>query len=474
MRSLLTLLLLTFIGLPQAAAQGADVWILGGHLIDGIRDEAVLNPGILVRAGQFHGFGRNGDFTHLNADPSAPGATVVRLADDQYILPGLFDLHAHHAIDLFGEGRIDDTGSYPAIFLANGVTSVFPGGEMQPENMRALRLRIERGEQAGPRLYNSGPYFGAWRPGWDPNTTRAQLFAEVDEWTTLGVRSFKAKGIAPIHLQALIERAHQHGATVTGHLDSGFRNSVNPRDAIAMGIDRVEHFLGGDAFDADRPAYASLVEFDPASPEFASIARQYIQHRVFFDATLTAYGYYGERDPDVYTYWRDERTFFTPYVQRLIDQRGPRPINEQFERIYWVKRRTVKAFYDAGGGDLITLGTDHPSWGEFVSGFAAHRELHAMVLAGIPPIDAIRIGTINGARALNVSAYLGTIEAGKFADLFVVNGNPLEDIRNTRNVAIAMKAGQVHDATQLLDRVVGTIGPRNAAEEAAWKPAARR
>jgi hypothetical protein len=410
----------------------------------------------------------------LNADPSAPGATVVRLADDQYILPGLFDLHAHHAIDLFGEGRIDDTGSYPAIFLANGVTSVFPGGEMQPENMRALRLRIERGEQAGPRLYNSGPYFGAWRPGWDPNTTRAQLFAEVDEWTTLGVRSFKAKGIAPIHLQALIERAHQHGATVTGHLDSGFRNSVNPRDAIAMGIDRVEHFLGGDAFDADRPAYASLVEFDPASPEFASIARQYIQHRVFFDATLTAYGYYGERDPDVYTYWRDERTFFTPYVQRLIDQRGPRPINEQFERIYWVKRRTVKAFYDAGGGDLITLGTDHPSWGEFVSGFAAHRELHAMVLAGIPPIDAIRIGTINGARALNVSAYLGTIEAGKFADLFVVNGNPLEDIRNTRNVAIAMKAGQVHDATQLLDRVVGTIGPRNAAEEAAWKPAARR
>jgi imidazolonepropionase-like amidohydrolase len=158
----------------------------------------------------------------------------------------------------------------------------------------------------------------------------------------------------------------------------------------------------------------------------------------------------------------------------LIDQRGPRPINEQFERIYWVKRRTVKAFYDAGGGDLITLGTDHPSWGEFVSGFAAHRELHAMVLAGIPPIDAIRIGTINGARALNVSAYLGTIEAGKFADLFVVNGNPLEDIRNTRNVAIAMKAGQVHDATQLLDRVVGTIGPRNAAEEAAWKPAARR
>jgi len=76
-----------------------------------------------------------------------------------------------------------------------------------------------------------------------------------------------------------------------------------------------------------------------------------------------------------------------------------------------------------------------------VSGFAVHRELHAFVLAGIPPADALRIATINGARALNVANYFGTIEAGRFADLVVVSGNQLEDITNSRNTRIVMKAG---------------------------------
>lgn len=73
------------------------------------------------------------------------------------ILPGFFDLHAHYAVDLRGEGRVDETEVYPTLFLANGVTSTFPAREVQPEKMRDLRLRIEAGDQAGPRLFNSGP-----------------------------------------------------------------------------------------------------------------------------------------------------------------------------------------------------------------------------------------------------------------------------------------------------------------------------
>ena len=96
-------------------------------------------------------------------------------------------------------------------------------------------------------------------------------------------------------------------------------------------------------------------------------------------------------------------------------------------------RRTTKAFYDAGG--TLTLGTDNPSTGEFIAGFSAHRELHTFVLAGIPPAAALKIATINGARALGVSDKLGTIEVGKLADLFVINGNPLADIKNTRQRA---------------------------------------
>ena len=217
------------------------------------------------------------------------------------------------------------------------------------------------------------------------------------------MRGFKAKGIQPAQLQALIERAHQHGLTVTAHLDSGFRNSVNPRDAILMGIDRIEHFTGGDAIAGDKPAYASLENLDVDSPAVAAEIALFLKHHVFYDATITAYGYFGEKDPSVYTYWINERDFLTPYARSVVESKLPRKVNQQFEKIYRVKHAEAKKFYDMGGAAWMTLGTDHPSWGEFFSGFGSHRELQALVASGIPPAAALKIATINGARALNVA-----------------------------------------------------------------------
>ncbi|MGH7462849.1 MAG: amidohydrolase family protein, partial [Longimicrobiales bacterium] len=265
----------------QQPAAAPDLIVRGGMLFDAVSDAARQNPGILIRAGKILQLGGTFD---------APAAQVVQLADDEYVLPGFFDLHAHYAVDLFSGGRIDETTVYPALFLANGVTSTFPAGEMQPEKMRALRLRIESGEQAGPRLFSSGPYFGTARTGWTQTMTADSIYREVDYWVTQGARGFKAKGIRPEHLKPLIERAHRHGLTVTGHLDSGFRNSVNPRDAINMGIDRIEHFLGGDAITGDKGAYASLQVLQTGTPEFQRIARLFIERGVFFDATRSAYG----------------------------------------------------------------------------------------------------------------------------------------------------------------------------------------
>lgn len=449
---------------PLPAQQVRDVVIRGGWLFPGTGEQVVPNPGIRVRAGKFFEIGPVPEGADL------AGAQVVELADGEYILPGLFDLHAHYAVDLFGKGRVDETTAYPVLFLANGVTSTFSAGEMNPEQMRELRIRIERGERIGPRIFNSGPYFGAAAPGWDPEITAEEIRRRVDHWAERGARGFKAKRIRPEHLRALIERAHQHGLTVTGHLESGFNHSVNPRDAILMGIDRVEHFLGGDAFPADRPAYESLVRFAPGTPEFERIVALYLEHNVFFDATLSAYGYFGEQDPVVFEDFADEGKYLTPYLREVIRRREPRRIDPQFETIYRVKRGTLRGFYEAGGGHLITLGTDHPSWGQFFSGFSVHRELHSLVLAGIPPPAALRIATINGARALGVGDQLGTIETGKWADVFIVRGNPLEDIRNTRNVRWVMRAGRLYDAPTLLRSVEGKIGPAGPGELPLWTP----
>jgi imidazolonepropionase-like amidohydrolase len=87
-------------------------------------------------------------------------------------------------------------------------------------------------------------------------------------------------------------------------------------------------------------------------------------------------------------------------------------------------------------------------------------------MIGIPPAAALKIATINGARALGVSDKLGTIEVGKLADLFVIGGNPLTNIKNTRNVHLVMKSGSIYDPKTLLAEVEGKIGtsPKRAAQ----------
>jgi imidazolonepropionase-like amidohydrolase len=376
-------IVLSVTGQVQSPIRAADVVLRGGWMFDSLRGEVRRNTGIVIRDGVF----LEVDANLQGRDVSA--ARVIDLADNQYAVPGIFDLHAHYAVDLFGAGRVDEYTVNPLLFLANGVTSTFPAGEVDPEGMMTARQRIDNGEQIGSRIFNSGPYFGSARPGWnDAAMTPERIRADVRIWAANGIKGVKAKGIHPEQLQVLIDEAHRHGLTVTGHLDSGFRNSVNPRDAIAMGIDRIEHFMGGDAITGDKPAYSSLEALDSTRPEVAAIFKTYIAQHVFYDATLTAYGYFADRQPpELYEYWVKELDFLTPYARHVVEKTLPRRQNEQFGRILKAKLKEVKAFYDAGGADWITLGTDHPSWGEFWSGFGSHRELQALVLAGIPPAE---------------------------------------------------------------------------------------
>lgn len=442
-----------------------DIVITGGRLFSGTGDALVPNTGVIVRRGIFLEVGAN------LAGRDVSRAQLVQLAPEETILPGFFDLHAHYAIDLFGQERVDEYTVNPIIFLANGVTSTFPAGEVDPDGMLTARRRLERGEQTGARLHSSGPYFGTARPGWrNADWTPERIRKEVDTWAANGVRGFKAKGISRDHLPALIDHAHRYGLPVTGHLDSGVGASVNPRDAIYMGIDRVEHFMGGDAIVATRGAYASLEQLDVNRPEVDAVIQLYLKRNVYYDATVTAYGYwYDPKDPRIFTTWMDEQSFLTPYAREVANARLPRRSNEQFHRIYDVKFKELKRFYDAGGGRLITVGTDHPSWGEYLSGFSAHREVHAFVLAGIPPAAALKMATINGARALRLGDELGTIEPGKLADLFVIRGNPLEDITTTRNVRRVMARGALYDAQALLETAKGKLGPATAADDDWWK-----
>lgn len=430
----------------------AELRIEGGYVFDTELGTFLPNTGISVFKGRF-----------VDA-PMAVG--TMTLTDNEYVLPGFIDCHAHYNVRLHKRRR-EEFEFMPLLYLASGATVTFSAGEYDPEGMVALRERIADGQQDGPRLITSGPYFGRARPGWDRDRPEQELRDEVDYWAKKGSGGFKAKSIDPDSLRILIDQAHRHGLTVTGHLDSGYRGSVNPRDAITMGIDRIEHFLGGDAMPDTQSAYQSLQNLQSGTPEFEKICEHFVKNGVFFDCTLTAYGYLGATEPrDEYQYWIDERQFFTPFMQEYAQQREPAKGLDIYQRIYDAKLAMIADFYHAGG--TITLGTDHVSDGNYIAGFGIHRELDALVRSGIPAKEALRIGTINGAKALRIDQEHGSIEVGKSADMVIVTGNPLKEIRNTRNMRYVIRAGKVFEQAELLDRVRGKLGPASEDELKNW------
>lgn len=446
------------------SAQSADVYLKGGHYFDVENLRMAENEGILIRGGRFYKVG------------SAPAGSepedfeIIELADDEYILPGIVDIHAHFRMDAFGSDslrEIDEFKYNTMVYLANGVTSTFSNGTYYPEYELAAKRLINSGQWVGPRIWAVGPYFGSARPGWK-DYSREEIYRQVDKWAAKGVDGFKTKGGDPETVKHLVDRAHQHGLTVAGHLGSGYRGSTNSIDAIDMGIDRVEHILGGFVLKREQRAYPVWNKVDTTSADFKKTVQYFLDHGAYFDATINAPVYFTSVK-EGFDYWKDEQAMFTPYVRNLLETREEeRGSSELMDGLYQAMRRSTKAFYDAGGGDLITLGTDAPSHGFYLAGFGAHREMHAMVLSDIPEAAVLKIATQNSANAIGKGSLLGSIETGKLADLFIVKGNPLEDITHTRNVQTVIKSGEIYNPAELLEAAKGKIGPKSAEETESW------
>jgi imidazolonepropionase-like amidohydrolase len=469
---------------PPSSASSGEVIVRGGWLWNGVSDARVRNTGIVIR---------NGKILEVGADlagQTSPGARVVTLDDSATIVPGFFDLHAHYNMNIVSEGRVEEADTQAMIHLANGVTSTWSAGEFLPEVMLAARDRIESGKQPGTRIFPSGPYFGAFRCeykiqkaeddciAWPNNLTEKQIRDDLDYWASRGVRSIKIKQSTPEEMRILIDQAHKRGMTTTSHLGNYAGGwDVHTKEAILMGLDRVEHWL------TEQPRRGGSVGTpgDPDNANQKAMIDLFLKHRVFFDANMQMFG--GEtlwKLPELRSkmLWVDEAKFFTPYARTKFEEfAAQRQQNGESgrtleQRGYARYQNDLKALYEAGGGHLITLGTDLPlgAWsGPVLPGFAYHREMQAMVYSGLPPLAVLKAATMNGARALKVSDQLGSIEPGKIADLVIVSGNPLQDITAAREVRTVIKAGQVYDPKALLDASVNKIGPTSASDHEPWK-----
>ncbi len=444
-------------------AQSDPIHIKGGYYFDVYSGQMVENEGILVHGGRFYQVGQAPSLE------KADEYEIIELSEDEYVLPGIVDIHAHYRIDAFGSEKLEEIDEFKfnaIVYLANGVTSTFANGVYYPYLELAAKRLVNSGKWSGPRIWASGPYFGTARPDWR-DYSKDEIYEQVDYWASLGVDGFKTKGGNPKTIKHLVERAHLHGLKVAGHLGSGYRNTTNSITAIDYGIDRVEHILGGFVLDPNTSAYPVWNKVDTTSSEFKKTVQYFIDHNVYFDGTIIAPVFFTTLK-DGFDYWIDERLMFTDYVRQQLPNRDEQEASELMDGLYEAMKRSTKAFYEAGGGHLITLGTDAPSHGYYLSGFSAHREMHTMVMAGLPEHVALKAGTINSAKALGKSSLVGSIETGKLADLYIVKGNPLDDITNTRNVELVMKSGMVYNPQKLLDQVKGKIGPESEADTENW------
>jgi len=440
-----------------------ELIIRGGWVFDGISDTRRQNSGIVIR---------DGSILEVDADLQdavLSAATVIDLTDSDTILPGMIDLHAHYNFDLVDKGRAEEVVYNGIIFLANGVTSTWSAGEYYPERVLEQRDLVDAGEATGPRLFASGPYFGAFRceysiktaaddcPAWPNDITEEEIRSEVDYWAEQGVVSIKIKQASPGEVKILIEQAHKRGMTATGHLTNyEVEYDVHLRDAILMGIDRVEHQI-------------TLGSGGPKSAEMDQMINLILKHQVYYDANLQMYGGINLRSElggDMV--WIDEAKYFTRYAQALLEKRGP-ALPESDDAEFTQRVLELNRLYESGGGNLLVVGTDEPVYTTLLPGFAYHRELLAMAHAGLPSVAVLKAATINGANALGVGDRLGSIEAGKLADLYIVSGNPLDDIKAARNVRLIIKAGVIYDPEILLRSAEGMIGPKGPHDHGDWE-----
>ena len=448
----------------DTAQRPTSLFVRGGQLFDGIEEGLRSNTGILIEDNLI----KVVDAKKAIALPA--GTHIIELLDHQTILPGMIDLHGHYGFDFLDQGRVGEIAHNGLVYLANGVTSTWTAGEFTPKRVIRQRDLIESGDAVGPRLLSSGPYFGGFRCeynvkvaeddciAWPNDITDQEIRDEVDLWADTGISSIKIKQATPHEMRIIIDQARKHNLTTTGHLANyNVEYDVSTLDAIKMGIDRIEHQL----MLALSPEEADL-------DEMTEVINLMIKHQVFYGPNLQMYGSVNLRRANAEDMvWIDESKYFTPYARNLLQERGPLPPESDWPE-YRQRVIELMALYRAGGANLLVVGTDEPVYTTLLPGFAYHRELFAMELAGLPANVVLKAATINGARALGLADKFGSIEKNKFADLIIINGNPLEDIKNVRNLVNVIKNGLLYNPRELLKSVEGKIGPRDATDHSKW------
>jgi len=367
----------------------------------------------------------------------------------------------------------DMGASFPRLYLALGVTTIRTAGSVAPFTDLEIKRLIDSGRMVGPKMYITGPYLegrGSFTPVMHELSGPEDARRMVNFWADEGATSFKAyMNITRDELRAAVEEAHKRGLKVTGHLCS-----IGFREAAEIGIDDLEHGILVDSeFVPNKQAdqcpgaavNASLRQLDMDGPAVRDTINTLVAKKVAITSTLPVFEAGGA--PLAQSGIGAASALLNPRVLnvmstdarvRYLAARARVPADSGFVAVFRKAMDFERRFVKAGG--LLIAGLDPTGNGGIVAGFGDLREVELLVEAGFTPLEAIQIASGNGARFLGEDAHIGSIAAGKQADLMIVRGNPAANINEIEKVEIVFKDGVGYDTEKLIQSVEGLVGIR--------------
>ena len=386
------------------------------RLIDGTGQPARDDQTVVIEGEKIRAVG-------ASADVTVPADARVLDLRNRSVIPGIVGLHDHmyYGSPVGGSMR-PMLFSYPRLFLAAGVTTIRTTGSVDSYQELNLRESIGKWEMPGPEIHVTGPYLQGPGPGpaaMHPLDGPEDARRMVRYWSEEGVKWFKAyTQISRVELAAAINEAHARGVKVTAHLCS-----VGFREAVDLGIDNLEHglltdteFWPGKQPDqcpavTDGEMYKSL---DVESADVQRTIQAMVKHHVSMTSTLAVMELSSPRrvplDPRVLFVLHPEAAAAVAQWHADSQATDDSVQQQNLKKAMQFERDFVKA------GGLLGAGAD-PCCRTVVAGYGDQRNFELLVEAGFTPEQAIAIMTANGAQVLGIANRVGTIAAGKQADL---------------------------------------------------------